>query len=216
MADAFTMAPLSGEIMAGPGARAGRAHEAAPEIVVDADFETLPRRAHPIPEAMIPAVEERHSSASPSIAGMDVLRGGQLPVTGLMSRHAGAGFWVAGAVAVVSAFWLSGGHSLARQMLPALSGSQAPLRVEDLATRVQNVSGRDILFVDGAIMPADTTRAMPDLTIDVTALDGSIARYKLGTGRDAPAGSGTWRFSSRLEAPRSGVRSVSVTVAPEG
>lgn len=226
MADQFTMAPLSGEIMAGPQP-SGERLRSAPEPFVDAEYETLPR-ATPNPPAprsadcgdVAAAAVSRpgvvHPVSSPS-QGMNMLRGMAMPVAGPRSSRGGAGFWLAGFLLAAIAFWVSGGHTLAR-LSAVLPGADAePFRVASLASRVETADGRSMLIVDGTVAIASGARSVaPQLTIKVTAADGGVARYRLWTGRETIAGSATWRFSSRLEAPRSGVRSVSATVVPEG
>lgn len=232
MADEFTMAPLSGEIMAGRAApRGGGRWNVAPDVIVDADFETVARvgrrethsaRVETVaPPEVRPALgQERAStpvSSAADLRGMNVLRGGDLPATPGPSRRGGAGFWLAGLSLAAAAFWFSGGHSLARHAAALAGGPAEPYRVTSLVSRIETVGAAQMLFVEGEVASASAgDRRAPDLTIQVTAADGGIARYKLGTATQAAAGQASWRFSSRLEAPRSGVRSVSVTVVPEG
>ncbi|MDP3899262.1 MAG: hypothetical protein Q8Q62_21515 [Mesorhizobium sp.] len=214
MADPFTMAPLSGEIMAGPPPSQGaRRRDVAPLVSVDADYETLPR-AVTSAAAEAPIVSAPTRAAETPPLGMDILRGAALPASGALSRHGGVGFWLAATMLVAGAFWFSGGHSMARHMLASATESGAPLRVVALVSRVEAIGGRDMLFVDGEL--TGSAGSTHDLMISVTASNGTVARYKLGTGPQPAEGGGTWRFSSRLEAPRSGVKSVSVTVVPEG
>ena len=56
-----------------------------------------------------------------------------------------------------------------------------------------------------------STRTLPPLEINVTANDGNVMRYNLGTSSEPLAPGAAFGFSSRLEAPKEGVKSVSVT-----
>lgn len=205
MADSRKMPPLSGEIMTGPaspraGARAGA-------DAVDADFVTLSprseRAATSIPQAPVPVRP-----------GMDLLRADVEPARPTQRwQPAGAGFWLGGATAAALAFWVAGGHAVLRQ--DEIEAS--PLKVAALMTRIEDHSGRQSLLIDGELRnPSERTEALPKLTINVTTGDGRTTRYSLGVEGRSVEALGTWRFSSRLEAPESGVRSVFVTLGREG
>ena len=69
-----------------------------------------------------------------------------------------------------------------------------------------------MLFVDGKALNDDrVARMLPRLEIGVTANDGAVMRYNLGTSAEPLAPGAAFAFSSRLEAPKEGVKSVSVT-----
>jgi hypothetical protein len=80
-----------------------------------------------------------------------------------------------------------------------------------VASRVEDRAGRKVLFVDGrATNHGGSELPLPPIEIAVTGVDGSIARYRLGTLPDLLPPGGQFNFSSRLEAPKEGVRTVSV------
>jgi hypothetical protein len=213
MGDATNMPPVSGEIMAGDSRRDGPTPFGPRGDVVDADFVTLPKDharaalAAPTAEAAIGA-----QPVSPPV-GLDVLR----PVAPLSgSRRAGGGFWAAGAIAVAAAFWMSGGHTLSRY-LPSGGADGDGIRVAGLTSRIADTALGRGLFIDGEVRNTATGRALsPNLLIDVTAQDGLVTRYRLATGAGQMASGEARRFSSRLAAPESGVRSVSVAIDREG
>jgi hypothetical protein len=210
MADSTFIAPQTGKVMAGGGLAgeilAGSATPGAPRVpsgdIVDAEFETLGRAAppHPIPLVQPPPAD---------MPGMDLLRAASAPKA---SRRAGAGFWAVGALAAGAAFWMSGGHSLSRH-LPFAGDGAGTVRVASLKSRVAETAGGPRLFIDGAVEnTASASTPAPDLTIQVTGHDGAVTRYRIATAGETIASGGAWRFSSRIDAPDSGVRSVSVTI----
>ena len=68
-----------------------------------------------------------------------------------------------------------------------------------------------MLFVDGeAANDGPAAELLPPLEIVVAASDGSTTRYRLGTNGRRLAPGETFAFSSRLDAPKSGVKTVSV------
>ncbi|TIU38507.1 MAG: hypothetical protein E5W28_05900, partial [Mesorhizobium sp.] len=58
-----------------------------------------------------------------------------------------------------------------------------------------------------------TSQALPPLEIRVTDNDRNIIRYRLGTSNRALAPGERFGFSSRLDVPRNGVRTVAVIFA---
>lgn len=199
--------PVSGEIMAG-GPTPAHASRAAPDFT-DAEYETLDAA----PQAVGPQNAAARFSDPEPAAGMDFLRAGVLAADE-GSRRGGPLFWIAGLALVALAFWVSGGHALVRQQVAALAPAQArePLRIADVRSRVERHNGRDVLFVDGRAENHGTAAlAVPPIEIAVIAVDGHATRYLLGTGGTELAPGGRTSFSSRLEAPPGGVKSVSVT-----
>lgn len=193
---------VSGEIMAGPSARPQATRRG--EAVADAEYEAVatPAKAQPA----------RFPAAKPAI-GMDFLKAGTSAAAD-SSRKAGPLFWAFGLALVALAFWISGGHTLARQHVAALAPalSSGPLHIAGVTSRVERHNARDILFVDGrAENRGPETQTLPPFEIIVSANDGSTTRYFLGTNDTALAPGERYAFSSRLEAPTNGVKSVSVT-----
>ena len=62
-------------------------------------------------------------------------------------------------------------------------------------------------------MTAPGRRPLPPLEIRVTGNDGRTTRYTLGTSGRPLAPGERFAFSSRLEVPKNGVKTVSVTFA---
>jgi hypothetical protein len=206
MADSTFIAPQTGKVMAGAGlageilAGSGMLR-AAPADIVDAEYETIGRGGAQQP---IPAVQPPSAHAK----GMDFLRAAE-PAG---SHRAGSGFWAVGALAVCAAFWMSGGHSLSRH-LPFAGDGAGTVRVASLKSRVAETAGGPRLFIDGAVEnTASASTPAPNLTIQVTDHDGAVTRYRIATAGETIASGAAWRFSSRIDAPGSGVRSVSVTI----
>lgn len=199
--------PVSGEIMSGPGPRAPK--PPAGGDVSDAQYETVaaagdaPRQARFAP-----------AGAAAGPAGMDFLKDTPPRAPGAPEggRRGGVLFWATGLAAVALAFWMSGGHALIGGGGPAAgAGPKAPLRIAEVRSRVETREGRGVLFVDGrAENHGAAALPLPPIEIAVTANDGTVARYRL-PGREARLNPGDrYSFSSRLEAPAAGVRTVSV------
>jgi hypothetical protein len=204
MADQSKARPVSGEIMAGAPLAGG--HFPAPAAdIVEAEYETI-RAAAPVR----PAATIGSTAASP--AGMDMLRRTERLKARTHFVRAGPAFWIFGMGIAAAAFWVAGGHVLVRD-IPAFArgGPAGALRISGVTSRVEGPSARPLLFVDGeAANDGDAAQALPPLDILVTGHDGRVTRYRLGTnGRALPPGE-TFAFSSRLDAPKSGVLKVSV------
>lgn len=193
--------PVSGEIMTG-----GQKHSdvARSADVSDAEYEVVHTR-----EDARQARFEQPASAT----GMDFLKPDATEVAVAQARNGGPLFWATGLTLVILAFWISGGHALVRHSaLFAPAEALQPLRIAEVKSRVERHNGRDVLFVDGRAENAGrSARSLPPIEIAVTATDGQTTRYFLGTNGDELQPGGRYSFSSRLEAPRNGVKSVSVT-----
>ena len=198
MAEEVNLTALSGEIVTGP--RQGSLRPTRADEVEDAVFET---------------VRQVRTSAVPMSSGMDLF--GAVPgriAARAPSAPAGIGFWCAGVALAVAAFWFAGGHTLASGWSGA--AAEAPVRVAALTTQVLHRGGRPLLLVDGTLENVAADAApLPALTVNVTDGEGRVTRYRLGRIDGRIDAHGTWRFSSRLEAPRSGVSTVTVTVGRE-
>lgn len=235
MADEVRPRAVSGEIMTEPAGPASvSASDAPPDAprgrpapedgIIDADYISYPAGSAPErPPTGNPAAARRGESrlsgaeigsASAPTGGMDMLRREPAQPRG-GARRAGPLFWTFGVVLALAAFWIAGGHALVRDV-PGATASQprSALRISSVTSRVEESGARPILFVDGEAANDGTAVAhLPALEIAVTGNDGLVTRYRLGTaGR--PLGPGeTFAFSSRLDAPKNGVRIVSVTFA---
>lgn len=205
--------PVSGEIMARSSAAAPPARDLSSSLdIIDADYEVLARASAAETDPVPPPV--RAPVAPPPIEGMASLRpAGTGPP---FSVRGSPLFWTAGLAAALAAFWISGGHALMRH--PALSdaGQNVPstLSITGVVSHVDASGEKPVLFVDGeAGNDGATTAVLPPLEIRVTGDDGGVTRYRLGTSGRALAPGQRFAFSSRLEVPRNGVRTVSVGFA---
>jgi hypothetical protein len=213
MPDERKARPVSGEIMAAPLAGAESSEPGfTRNDAVDAEFETV-RPAEPAHGRDFTSI----GTAAPPIQGLDSLRKSDAAPPTQGPVRGGPVFWIVGLGLAAGAFWVSGGHALVRQV--PFAGESAPaqsivnaLHIVDVASRVEEHGGRSVLFVDGKAVNDDrVARTLPRLEIDVTANDGTVLRYNLGTSAEPLAPGAAFGFSSRLEAPKEGVKSVSVT-----
>ena len=100
--------------------------------------------------------------------------------------------------------------------LDRIVAAQEPVRLASLDSRILRDGRRPVLLVDGTLRNASGDAAeLPRLTVNVTDGEGRLTRYRLGKIGGRIDAHGSWRFSSRLEAPRSGVSAVTVTVGTE-
>lgn len=202
--------PVSGEIMTAPGVSARSAPRSERTDVVDAEYVTLhlAERAHVPHEAGHPT-----RAGVPALAGIGVLsrEGARLQARG--PARGGPAFWLFGSLAAAGAFWVSGGYAvLDNASARRLGTTGEPLQIAAIRSRLETLDGRAVLFVEGRIANEGSKEsAVPPLAIEVAARGGGVARYNLGTsgGRIAPGGS--FAFSSRFEAPKEGVETVSVS-----
>ncbi len=221
MADRQSARPVSGEIMTAPEDRPSAAAACGPTVatvdVVDADYEVLPRFGRRNGHRSVadgppaPAPTETVIAAQ----GMDMLRKSAASAPSLLATRGGPIFWTAGACAVFAAFWISGGHVLVRGAAAALAHEPpALLSLSSITSRVDLSGQKPVLFVDGeAGNDGAEASVLPPLEIHVTADDGSVTRYRLGTSGRLLASGERFAFSSRLEVPKNGVRNVSVAFA---
>lgn len=181
-----------------------------------------PSRASEVEDAVFETVREKRPAAAVS-SGVVATPSG-LAILGTVARDeaparqpaasAGIGFWCVGAGLALAAFWFAGGHALATRWSDGDDAS--PVRLASLSSEVLHGGKYPLLMVDGSLQNASGAPAvLPPLTVNITDGDGRITRYRLGRIDGRIAAHGSWRFSSRLEAPRSGVSSVTVTVGRE-
>jgi hypothetical protein len=213
MPDERNARPVSGEIMAAPLAGAEPAEPGLIHAdVVDAEYETI----RPAAAAQARTSMSIGTAAAP-LLGLDSLRKADAAAKPQGPVRGGPVFWIFGLGLAAGAFWVSGGHALVRQA--PFPGQTAPaqsivnaLHIVGVTSRVEEHGGRLVLFVDGKAVNDDRIeRILPRLEIDVTANDGTVMRYNLGTSPEPLAPGAAFGFSSRLEAPKEGVKSVSVT-----
>jgi hypothetical protein len=237
MADAHKARPVSGEIMtdrAGPPAAAGISAAELHEII-DADYEILPHVQNPLSSrASAPLTlshkRERNSAATPPrcgpailgktappppVEGMAMLRKPDAPPQRQPASRGGPAFWSVGVGIALAAFWVSGGDVMVRRLpLFADTPQAAAFTLSGVNSRVDVSGAKPLLFVDGeAANDGDGTLPLPPLEIRVTGEDGRVTRYTLGTAGRALAPGERFAFSSRLDLPKNGVRTVSVAFA---
>ena len=224
MTDDRTARPLSDEIIAGVpreterrmGERRVGDRREAPDIV-DADFVTVASYHADRPGPAGGQPETPRKDASP---GIDILKrsGGERP-----AQRGGPLFWAFGLCLVLAAFWVSGGHALVlRQQAGGPEAVSQPsarnaLRITGVTSRLEQSGGRFFLLVDGEVANDGVTGAiLPGLEIRVAGKDGRITRYFLGTSETTLEPGRRFSFSSRLEAPKDGVETVTVDFRKEG
>ena len=223
MADRSRPRAVSGEIMTDPPE--GAAGRTPPKVdvvgdVIDAEYISLPSvppRAESAALGSFKSPEPIPSigSAAATSAGMDVLRRPAPEATTRKPARGGPLFWAAGIGLALAAFWVSGGHALLRGVpVAAFEASPSALRISGVTSRVDASGANAILLVDGeAANDGQAVEHLPAFEIAVTGNDGRVTRYRLGTsGRPLTPGE-TFAFSSRLDVPKNGVKTVSVAFA---
>lgn len=208
MADARTARPVSGEIMTGIAMDPTRFAPGGAGDIIDAEFEELSHRAEQQRPPAPPIAQ------APAVEGMDMLR--RADCAPIQPIRGGPIFWIAGAAAILAAFWTSGGHALMRQT--TLFSAERPARdmfsISGVSSRVDASGERPVLFVEGgAANDGPRVSPLPSLAIKVTGNDNLVTRYTLGTAGQPLAPGERFAFSSRLEVPKNGVKTISVVFA---
>lgn len=198
--------PLSGEIMSGMrSGRDDRPHRSGD--ATDAQYEIVAPRGDASTPARFPRPDE-------AAAGMAMLTADSRAIRG--ARPGRALFWSCGLSLAALAFWLAGGHVLVAGSGPAAGAAKPPLFIAAIDSRVEAHGGRNVLFVDGhAGNRGSKVQALPHIEIAVTANDGAVTRYYMETRNMELQPGDRYAFSSRLEAPGSGVKSVSAAFAQD-
>lgn len=191
MTRATISAGLSGKLM-------------APALdVVDAEFEVIgiPRSGR--------AARRPHGNVAPPVAGMESLR--RPTERAPQDTRAGPAFWTGGVLLAVAAFWVSGGYA---GFVGSAVAPVAAFSLMDVTSRVDVSGHRPIILIDGtAANEGSATAVLLDLEIRVADLAGSVTRFRLGTSSRSLASGERFAFSSRLDAPKDGVKSVAVSFA---
>lgn len=202
-------------IITGPiafGARANTALTGAGDIV-DADYVVVELAG---PGDGVASVEPPAAPvAMPPLGGMDMLRRRALRSAPAKARRAGPVFWFSGTVLAVAAFWVAGGHAVLLPLMPSTEmATERGLRIASVISKVDRSGVHPVLQIDGqAVNDGDATAAMPPLAIQVVSAAGGSMRYNLGTAGSPVEGGSTFAFSSRLDMPKDGVKTVFVTFA---
>lgn len=195
----------------------GRAQTAvARGDVSDADFEIVVPDVGPAERIVADApVKSAQAAAEPGAAsGMGMLQRTPRFAAGHAPRKAGPVFWAGGAVAAAAAFWISGGHALLRPALAEIAPhAEQGLRIASVISKVDRSGIRPVLQIDGRAVNDGTATTMPPLDIQVTSPGGTTTLYKLGTAGSRIASGDSFDFSSRLDVPKDGVKTVFVTFA---
>ncbi|WP_295806828.1 hypothetical protein [uncultured Nitratireductor sp.] len=197
---------VSGEIMMPDGKDGAPRRGAVSHDAIDVEFETIG-----------PAEEADAGPCSAflgggAVSGLDLLKPGGR-TQGKKPARAGPLFWVFGVTLIAGAFWVSGGHSLVGATdRHARDTPFQILRLVDVTSRVERQGSNAVLVVDGtALNSGGKSVALPSISINVLTENGSTTRYFLGTTGQHLGPGARFPFSSRLVAPREGVKSVSVT-----
>ncbi|MBA3447966.1 MAG: hypothetical protein H0T56_10230 [Pseudaminobacter sp.] len=200
-----TARPVSGEIMS--GAASARSHGDTIRDIVDAEYEII----QPAGKAGGTAAPPRLSPPIPE--GMNILLDRNEPATPRFALKGGPVFWTFGFGLAAAAFWVAGGHALLRQIpFAPLEQEASLLAISGVTSRVDASGANPVLFVDGfASNDGAVSASLPPLAIDVTDNGGGVTRYKLGTSGRLIAPDARFAFSSRLDVPKNGVKTVSVT-----
>lgn len=204
--------PLSGEIVGRWTAQDApvRPRDTQPEPVLEAEYETI---AFEPPGSGAGGRRWPRARETPC-TGLDLLQPHRKTAKGETPKGAGPVFWTFGAMLVLGAFWVSGGHSLVSEWRFLHGAGPAPvLRIASLKSHVESRGGSATLFVEGkAVNDGDMTRILPTLSINVLGEDGRTTHYFLGTNDRPLRPGGYFAFSGRLQAPKQGVKSVSATI----
>jgi len=177
--------------------------------IIEADFEVIATDRMLPPDS--PSVTR--TDIGDPVAGLTFLAK-QVPApTAWFSQPGGAAFWSMGIGLAAVAFWVFGGHTLITGGANAHS-DHAALTLMGVTSRVDGTGNNPILLIDGeAGNDGGTFATVPPIEIRVASLDGSVTSYKLGTSSPTIGPGERFAFSSRLEVPKNGVKSVSVTFA---
>lgn len=225
MTEDRTARPLSGEIMAGAPRETERrmgerriGDRRAEAEVLDADFVTV-TPVHADGTARDARRPPTETPGQQTVTGIDILKG----TRGERVTHRGGPlFWLFGLCLVLGAFWASGGYALVPRPANGIvdAASQKPaqgvLRIKGVTSRVERQGQRYFLLVDGEVTNEGGAEAvLSGLEIVVAGKDGRTTRYFLGTSDERLKPGGRFAFSSRLEAPKDGVGTVTVDFRKE-
>ncbi|WP_269931187.1 hypothetical protein [Aminobacter sp. HY435] len=175
--------------------------------IVDAEFEVV-ADASPGFESAGQGPAFDHSAHTPG--GMEMLRPARALRAGSFARG-GPIFWLAGISLAAMAFWVSGGHAVVRAAALPFARQATALRLAEVSSRVDGAGRKGLLVVEGAAINDGAIAAvLPPIDIIVSANDGKILRYRLGTAASQVAPGARWDFSSRLDLPMNGIKAVTV------
>ncbi|WP_245417579.1 hypothetical protein [Aminobacter sp. AP02] len=175
--------------------------------IIDADFEVV-APSHTPGES--PADQPVFARYAADAGGMEMLRSACM--AGVKPRgRGGPVLWVAGISLAAMVFWVSGGHAIVRAAGFPPSWQARQLQITDVISRIDSSGHKPVLLVDGAAFnDGRSPVSLPPIDIAVVGNDGKILRYRLGTGAAAVAPGARWAFSSRLDVPMNGIKTVTV------
>lgn len=206
--------PLNGEIVGAPATASSESAGSRIDDFIDAEFE----------EVGTPSRDRDNSEPVPQDAAIAPL---SVDGLSLLKRQAGervaekgsVAFYLAGAAIAFMAFWIAGGYAFFPNLLhdPAMNSAGASLSLDDITTSTVTVNGHPIILVKGTIFNggAETAKS-PPVKIVVTTKTGKIVSYQLGSSSWPLAPGESMPFSSRLDAPATGVESVHVGLSGKG
>lgn len=208
MAEQRKARPVSGEIMTDDGRDTSAQPQRAPAAdVIDADFEVVAPADRRTESS---AVQPVFATQPANRGGMEMLRPTQSASDAGPARG-GPIFWLSGISLVAMAFWVAGGHQVLHASAFPLPWQAAKLRLADIVSRIDSSGRKPLLLVDGtAFNDGSSAASLPPIVIAVTGEDGKVLRYRLGTGEVPVAAGARWDFSSRLDVPMNGVKTVTV------
>lgn len=208
MAEQRKARPVSGEIMTDDGRDTSAQPQRAPASdIIDADFEVVGSADRRNESFAAPPV---FVSQPANTGGMEMLRPtSSRPDAG--PARGGPIFWLSGISLVAMAFWVAGGHQVLHAAAFPLPWQAPSLRLADVVSRIDSSGRKPLLLVDGAAFnDGNSAASLPPIVIALTGDDGKVLRYRLGTGAVPVAAGARWDFSSRLDVPMNGVKTVTV------
>ena len=204
-----TARPVSGEIMA---AAAGLRRDVPAADIVDADYEEVAPPARQA--AAVAAGQVAPDACAPG--GMEMLRRAAARSIRREPARGGPLFWAGGIGIALVAFWVSGGHVVARNsgLLAGTQAAKAAFSLTGVSSRFDVSGTKQVLMVDGeAANEGSEAGTLPPLEIRVAAPDGRVTRYTLGTSGHLLGPGQRFAFSSRFDVPKNGVGTVTVAFA---
>ena len=210
MADEERPRVVFGEIMT-DGA-ASRPVEPSDDVI-DAEYIRLPPTSPRADISRWPEPPVSIGTGAAPAGGMEMLRRKQVASVLAKPARGGPLFWATGIGLALAAFWVSGGHALIGDV-PFGTAAPGALTISGVTSRVDTSGARPILLVDGeAANNGASVEHLPALEIAVAGNDGHVIHYRLGTSGRPMASGETFAFSSRLDVPKNGVKTVSVAFA---
>lgn len=204
--------PLQGEVLI-EGVVAPK-RDQSPDIV-DAEFEVVRNKSDNSPRENRTAESRKTTSTpeNPARPGMEILRSGGID---RKPERGGLPLYLAGLALAAMAFWVSGGHAMFGEIRPieSTAADTSMLRLAGIETQNIGIGSKNYVLVSGHVKNEGTNAAAsPPVSIVITDKAGQVSRYRLGSNPTLIGAGEMMPFSSRIDAPASGVGSVMVTLA---